>query len=130
MTYISWFCQLCNFLFTTCFVLPAVHLLAYSMFYFANRVTSWLQHVCFVNCVTSCLQHAFFVYRVASCLPDVLFCQPCNILFKICLALAIVQFIVYSMIYFANCVTSCLQHVLFCQACNFLLTTSFILPTV
>jgi hypothetical protein len=81
------FCQPCNFLFTTFFVLspwiflfvicvalPTVYLLVYNMFCFANRVTSYLQHVLFCQRLSSCLQH-------------VLFCQPWIFLFVICFAL-------------------------------------------
>ena len=99
------FCQPCNFLFTTCFVLPTfiflfttcfvlstVDLLVCHMFCFANVCLLVYNMVCFANRVTSYIQH-------------VLVCQPCNFLFTTCF-------------------------VLFCQPCIFLLTTCFALPTV
>ena len=85
--------------------------------------------LCFANRVTPCLQHVLCCLQCNFLAINLLFCQPCHFLFKICFALAIVSLIVYIMIYFANCVTSFLEHVVFCQPWIFLFITCFALST-
>ena len=84
----------------------------------------------YANSVSSCLQHNLLCQRITSCLKDALRWKSCSLLFTAWFILPTVYILVYNMFGLANCVTSCLQHVLFCQPCIFLFAICFALQIV